>query len=121
MNTVDRRIPTSYPPEIQALVDAHISGMPIAIISSGDSPLSPVALPPEFGYSFLGFFFLTNIQVSRKTSWYIVCVLICFRQKGLTHLHQIPILTARRLGEFYGNYGSIGLQVEKISCPMARI
>jgi hypothetical protein len=61
-------MPGSIPAEIQALIDAHTAGLPIAIIVSRDSGLTPVPLLLEFGCSYLGLFFLTNIHVSEPST-----------------------------------------------------
>lgn len=58
------RVPADIPVELKTLVDAHNSGIPIAIIASHRSPLNPVPLSSEYGCSFLGLFFLVSFQVS---------------------------------------------------------
>ncbi|KDQ62003.1 hypothetical protein JAAARDRAFT_31481 [Jaapia argillacea MUCL 33604] len=47
---------TNSPPEIQTLIDSHNTDTPVIIIISRDSPLAPLNVPAECGYTMLGVF-----------------------------------------------------------------
>jgi hypothetical protein len=55
----------STPADIQALVDAHRSGIPILVIMSPSCTLMPFTLPIEYAYVYLGLFRIIELHVSR--------------------------------------------------------
>jgi hypothetical protein len=59
----DRRMLEKIPLEIQALIDSRIQSLPIVVIMARSCPLLPHPLPPEYAYTYLGLFRITNINV----------------------------------------------------------
>lgn len=111
---VDHRVPKAIPAEIQALINAHLSGLPVAVISSQEFPLR---LPSEYGCNFLGFFFLTDINVSMNFRIPPLSFMLTnCRGKRMNRLCQKLTSRIEHKGASDGNCASIGHLVEKISC-----
>ncbi|KAH7919449.1 hypothetical protein BV22DRAFT_860635 [Leucogyrophana mollusca] len=57
-----QRFPEKKPPEIRVLLDSQAKRIPLLIILSRDCALMPFDLPPEYAYSYLGLFFVSDIR-----------------------------------------------------------
>lgn len=66
----DQRIPCVIPPEIQALLDAYVDGIPVAAVASREELLKcwELHLPKEYAYVYLGFFSILCVNVSLITA-----------------------------------------------------
>src|ERR1700733_15476898 len=70
--SLDQRIPRKIPPELEALIGSHASGMPVVIIMSQNCRLLPVRLPADYGQSYLGLFNVIEADVSLRL-FFLTC------------------------------------------------
>jgi len=58
------RLPRQKPPEIETLVHCRASNVPLLVFVSQESGFLPQPLPAEYAYVCLGFFFVSELNVS---------------------------------------------------------
>jgi hypothetical protein len=64
-NSIDQRIPSNLPPEVQIIIDAYISGTPLNVIASKSMLKAHwgVSVPEECAYVYMGFFVVAEVFV----------------------------------------------------------
>ncbi|KAF8141332.1 hypothetical protein EV363DRAFT_1391802 [Boletus edulis] len=56
------RIPLNKPPDVETLLNSHHHSIPLLLWVSHDSGLVPCNLPPEYAYSCMGLFFISDLR-----------------------------------------------------------
>ncbi|KAG6381858.1 hypothetical protein JVT61DRAFT_472 [Boletus reticuloceps] len=56
------RIPLNKPPDVETLLSSHRHSIPLLLWVSHDSGLVPCNLPPEYAYSCMGLFFISDLR-----------------------------------------------------------
>jgi len=59
--------PTQSPPEVQVLLEAQELLVPVLIWCSRACHINPCPIPSEYGYTCLGYFFISELRV--RAGW----------------------------------------------------
>ncbi|KAG8221190.1 hypothetical protein J3R82DRAFT_2755 [Butyriboletus roseoflavus] len=60
--TFQPRIPFNKPPEVETLLNSHLRLIPLLLWIPHDSGLAPCNLPPEYAFSCMGLFFISDLR-----------------------------------------------------------